>query len=230
MTRTVVLLLALALVALSLPSSADARRPRRLSLDKLVRYTLSSRSTMLSLARYLGHRVRKAEQVSFTQDQDLERGHPALASALATSTGGAPGPSSWAVLSSEARIGKQRVTAWIATDAALLKKPKVLSRLVVSRRAPLVLLITVDKPSREAGLSAATVERIMRRLGSRVSITGRLGKCEPSTSWCYLQTYFVKPRRRRREGSVVLELSRPATERGSRVRGIKIVRYPPAGK
>ena len=204
-----------------LTGAAEAR-PRRYSLRKIVQRTLSTRTTMFSLARYLGCRQRKASKVTFTTER-LDELHPGL------SLPGDLPKTDWphrAVIASEGVLWKKRFRMRVATEMAVLEDEARRKLLLSSRAATLVVVLTVKGDKRDTKIKPKQVERALNRLGVRVSITGTLGKCDASTQWCHLQTYHVRPRRGRGGGAVGLERSAPAGDRASRVRGIKIVRSP----
>lgn len=214
------LLMASVLVLLPcLAGTAEARK--RYSLRKIIQRTLAARTTMFSLARQLGCRQRKASLVTFSRER-LDELHPGL------SLPGDLPKTDWpqrAVIASEGALWKIPFRMRIATEMAVFKDPERRRHLLSSNKTTLVVVLTVKGNARDTRITPRQVERELNRLGARVSITGTLGKCDPATQWCHLQTYYVRPRRGRRGGSVILELSAPAGDRKSRVRGIKIVRF-----
>ena len=218
--------MAVALLALlACPAVAEAR-PRSYSLGELIRRTLSPRSTLFSLARHLGCPARKASKVIFGKER-LDELHPGL-----SLPGDLPG-TDWphrAVIASDGRLWKVPFRMRIATELAVLTDAKRRRHLLNSSADTLVLVLTVKAKTRDTRITPGHVERELRRMGVSVSITGSLGRCDPETDWCHLQTYYIRSRRGRRGGAVVLELSRPAGDKRSRVRGIKIVRAPAAAK
>lgn len=203
-----------------LAGTAEARKKRH-SLGKIIQRTLSPRTTMFSLARHLGCRQRKASQVTFSRER-LDELHPGL------SLPGDLPKTDWphrAVIASEGKLWKVPFRMRIATEMAALSDADRRRHLLTSRQTTLVVVLTAKGSARDTRITPRRVERVLGRMGVRVSITGTLGKCDPATQWCYLQTYYVRPRRGRRGGSIHLELSAPAGDRKSRVRGIKIVRF-----
>ena len=176
---------------------------------------------MFSLARYLGCRQRKANKVTFSKER-LDELHPGL------SLPGDLPKTDWperAVIASEGALWKVPFRLRIATEMAVFKNPERRRQLLSSSEAALVVVLTVKGDARDTRVTPRQVERELNRLGVRVFITGTLGKCDSATQWCHLQTYYVRPRRGRRGGSVILEMSAPAGDLSGRVRGIKIVRF-----
>lgn len=203
-----------------LAGTAEARKKRH-SLRKIIQRALSPRTTMFSLARHLGCRHRKASQVTFAKER-LDELHPGL------SLPGDLPKTDWphrAVIASEGKLWRVPFMMRIATEMAALSDADRRRHLLTSRATTLVVVLTAKGCARDTRIKPKQVQRVLGRLGVRVSITGTLGKCDPATQWCFLQTYYVRPRRGRRGGSVHLELSAPAGDPKSRVRGIKIVRF-----
>ncbi len=210
-----------ALVLCSLPALAEARG-KRYSLGKLVQRTLSPRTSMFRLARYLGHRARKPAKVKFTKEA-LDELHPGL------SLPGDLPKKDWpdrAVIASEGRLWRVPFRMRIATEMAVFKDKARRKHLLSSRGGVLVVLLTVKGKGRDTKITPRHVARQLRRLGVSVYLTSHLARCDRAARWCFMQTYYVRPRRGRRTGKVVLELSAPAKDPKSRVRGIKIVRNP----
>lgn len=217
--RACIVLVALALW--SWPALSEARG-KRLSLGKLVQRTLSPRTSMFSLARYLGCRARKPAKVTFSKEA-IDDLHPGL------SLPGDLPRDDWpdrAVIASEGRLWRVPFRLRLVTEMAVLKDARRRKHLLRSRDGALVVVLTVKGKKRDTRITPRRVAWQLRRLGVSVYLTSHLAKCDHATRWCFIQTYYVRARRGRRAGSVVLELSAPADDPKSRVRGIKIVRLP----